>query len=185
MFNEDPSPFYRFSKNLYHGTIQPSISHHFLALLDKQKILLRVYTQNIDGLEEKSGLPSDKVVNVHGSLNWAHCTTCHHRVNASEIANGVMAGTVPYCNRPLPSSGNRPCRRKRKSQMSTVTRKRRSTRSLSNGVQTEFNDSIDLIHIRRKLFHEKASVCRGTIKLGVTFFGEKLDDNVGKFLEKG
>ena len=69
--------------------------------------------------------------------------------------------------------------------MSTVTRKRRSTRSLSKGVQTEFNDSIDLIHNGRKAFHDEASVCRGKIKPGVTFFGEKLEDNVGKFLEKG
>lgn len=35
---------------------QPTVFHHFLKRLDQQGRLQRVYTQNIDGLEEKAGL---------------------------------------------------------------------------------------------------------------------------------
>lgn len=35
---------------------QPTAFHRFLRVLDERRRLLRVYTQNIDALEEKSGL---------------------------------------------------------------------------------------------------------------------------------
>lgn len=50
--------FYRFIAGLHHLSkdAQPSDTHDFLSLLSRKKKLLRVYTQNIDGLEEKVGL---------------------------------------------------------------------------------------------------------------------------------
>ena len=35
---------------------QPTLFHHLLKRLDREGRLQRVYTQNIDGLEEKAGL---------------------------------------------------------------------------------------------------------------------------------
>ena len=55
-FNDDPKPFFKFAHSLYPGSIKPSPSHNFLAWLDKQGILLRVYTQNIDALEVRAGV---------------------------------------------------------------------------------------------------------------------------------
>lgn len=37
----------------------PSLGHKLLELLGKKKRLLRIYTQNIDGLEQKAGLPGN------------------------------------------------------------------------------------------------------------------------------
>jgi NAD+-dependent protein deacetylase SIR2 len=51
-------------------TIQPSDSHKLLALLEKKGMLLRVYTQNIDGLEYVAGVSEKKTVYVHGSLRY-------------------------------------------------------------------------------------------------------------------
>jgi len=61
-FNDDPKPFFKFAHSLYPGTITPSPSHNFLAWLDKQGILLRVYTQNIDALEEGAGVGKFTVI---------------------------------------------------------------------------------------------------------------------------
>jgi NAD-dependent SIR2 family protein deacetylase len=55
-FEENPAPFYKFAvlNNLF-APRKPSTSHFFLKLLEEQSKLLRVYTQNIDGLEEFAG----------------------------------------------------------------------------------------------------------------------------------
>lgn len=64
-FEENPAPFYKFAafNNLFVPR-KPSTSHLFLKLLEDQSMLLRVYTQNIDGLEEYAG----------GKFN--HCNIC-------------------------------------------------------------------------------------------------------------
>jgi NAD-dependent SIR2 family protein deacetylase len=55
-FEENPAPFYKFAalQNLF-APRTPSSSHLFLKLLEEHSMLLRVYTQNIDGLEELAG----------------------------------------------------------------------------------------------------------------------------------
>ena len=67
-FTDDPRPFFRFAHTLYPGSIDPGPSHKFLAWLDRQGMLLRVYTQNIDSLEAAAGVRKDKIVYAHGSL---------------------------------------------------------------------------------------------------------------------
>lgn len=47
-------------------------------MLDDKGLLLRLYTQNIDGLEAECGLSDEKVVYAHGSFNKSHCLHCDH-----------------------------------------------------------------------------------------------------------
>ncbi len=47
---------------------KPSDAHKLAVWLHLKGKLLRVYTQNVDGLYQKAGLPDDKVVEYHGSL---------------------------------------------------------------------------------------------------------------------
>jgi NAD-dependent SIR2 family protein deacetylase len=47
----------------------PTISHNFCKYLYDKNLLRRVYTQNIDGLHQKAGLPDDMAVEYHGSLS--------------------------------------------------------------------------------------------------------------------
>ena len=47
-----------------------------ICLFLTQKLLRRVYTQNIDALEFLSGLPEDKVVEAHGTFQRSYCTAC-------------------------------------------------------------------------------------------------------------
>ena len=63
---------------------KPTPTHHFLKLLHGitrrrddgtvRSILRRVYTQNIDTLEQQVGLPDEVLINAHGSFADAHCT---------------------------------------------------------------------------------------------------------------
>lgn len=48
--------------------VEPCAAHHFCAWLHTQGFLDTIFTQNIDGLHQKAGVPDDKVVECHGSL---------------------------------------------------------------------------------------------------------------------
>ena len=51
-FSGDPKPFFTLAKDLYHdGHYRPNIVHLFVRLLSDKGVLLKMYTQNIDGLE--------------------------------------------------------------------------------------------------------------------------------------
>ncbi|KAG7363578.1 NAD-dependent deacetylase [Nitzschia inconspicua] len=101
-FQENPKPFFQFARNLYFPLgmdkrVQPSDSHKLLALLEQKKMLLRVYSQNIDGLEAVAGVSSKKLVYAHGSLGWATCMRCGKKVTSDEIISAIQQGDVPRC----------------------------------------------------------------------------------------
>ena len=50
-FSNDPRPFFSLAKELYPGNHQPNYVHYFIRMLHQKGLLLRMYTQNIDGLE--------------------------------------------------------------------------------------------------------------------------------------
>jgi NAD-dependent deacetylase sirtuin 3 len=48
----NPRPFFTLAKHLYpSGRYRPNYAHYFIRLLHDKGLLLRVYTQNIDGME--------------------------------------------------------------------------------------------------------------------------------------
>lgn len=110
-FQEDPVPFFKFARNLYFPLgggggdgdttttkkVEPSDSHKLLALLEQKKMLLRVYSQNIDGLETVAGVSPKRMVYAHGSLQWATCCKCQRKVSSKEILPAIQQGTVPRC----------------------------------------------------------------------------------------
>ena len=52
-FARNPRPFFSLAKELYPGRYSPNLAHCFVALLQDKGVLLRNYTQNIDGLERR------------------------------------------------------------------------------------------------------------------------------------
>jgi NAD-dependent SIR2 family protein deacetylase len=50
-FRYNPDPFYKVSKKIYPTNFKPTKSHAFIKKLEDLGVLLRCYTQNIDGLE--------------------------------------------------------------------------------------------------------------------------------------
>jgi len=159
-FQDDPRPFYKFSKSLYFPLgdgirVEPSDSHRFLALLETKKQLLRVYTQNIDGLEEIAGVPSKRMVYAHGSLQWASCSKCKQRVDASAIEPYILEGKVPLCTASVKTN----------------------SKAVKSATRSEYP------RLKRHQQSANEGVCGGVLKPGVTFFGETLHDKVRRSLE--
>lgn len=99
-FRIDPTLFYSFAKDIMPSeNIQPSPTHYFIAELERRGKLLRNYSQNIDGLEDRAGISAERVVLCHGSFLTATCLlkTCRKRVLGTSIANDVKSGKVPMC----------------------------------------------------------------------------------------
>ncbi|KAG5960473.1 hypothetical protein E4U58_004655 [Claviceps cyperi] len=99
-FRENPLPFYCLARELYPGKFYPTVSHAFLALLAKKGVLLKVFTQNIDCLERRVGVPPEKIVEAHGSFATQRCIDCKKEFPDREMKLHVADATVPYCKDP-------------------------------------------------------------------------------------
>lgn len=57
----------------------PNRGHRAVARLVQQGKAATVITQNIDGLHQASGIPEDKVIELHGNSTYACCLDCGRR----------------------------------------------------------------------------------------------------------
>jgi NAD-dependent deacetylase sirtuin 2 len=81
MFLGNSYPYLEVRRPFILGTQQKkwkaTIAHRFAELLHaKTGKLSRIYTQNIDGLDHQCQIPTDKIVNVHGTLAEVACESC-------------------------------------------------------------------------------------------------------------
>ncbi|XP_069809194.1 NAD-dependent protein deacetylase sirtuin-3-like isoform X2 [Dendropsophus ebraccatus] len=97
-FTYNPRPFFALAKELYPGRYKPNVVHYFLRLLHEKGLLLRCYTQNIDGLERLAGIPPEKLVEAHGTFSTASCHLCYTPFPAKEARDCIMNGNSPRCN---------------------------------------------------------------------------------------
>jgi len=77
-FKERPEPFHLLAREMWPGNFSPTHAHAFLRLLADRNQLLRVYTQNIDGLERLAGVPPERLVECHGTFASAHAVDPPH-----------------------------------------------------------------------------------------------------------
>jgi NAD-dependent SIR2 family protein deacetylase len=95
LFMENPLPCLELNREFILGTCEQrwkaTLAHRFVELLHtKTNKLVRLYTQNIDGLEDQcTRLPRDKVINVHGSMDRAECATCKSEGDMRAFTNQV------------------------------------------------------------------------------------------------
>jgi len=61
-------------------------------------LLLRNFTQNIDTLEREAKVPSDKIVEAHGSFCGAHCSLCQKESTIEFVKENLFADKVPTCS---------------------------------------------------------------------------------------
>lgn len=75
-FFREPRLFYEFSNDFIElmKSTGPTLTHRFLAALERRGCLSGVITQNIDALHQVAG--SVKVLELHGSYRSAACTGC-------------------------------------------------------------------------------------------------------------
>jgi len=78
-------------------TAEPNPAHHAIAGLHRLGRLDCVITQNIDNLHQAAGVPSDKVLELHGSMRWMICLSCHKRYSAGQIIARLDEEEVPDC----------------------------------------------------------------------------------------
>ncbi|KII94132.1 hypothetical protein PLICRDRAFT_76683, partial [Plicaturopsis crispa FD-325 SS-3] len=118
----------------------PTPTHRFVRTLDTKHKLLRSYTQNIDGLEERTGLvgsASEQVreatgkrkirtkdvrnVQLHGDIHRVRCTFCSaESVCTEEHLRLFTAGTPPNCPECLQRSEARVARSARALKIGTL-----------------------------------------------------------------
>jgi NAD-dependent deacetylase len=94
-FMSDPQVRSRFWRGyLEHPAWQaePNVGHRALAELERTGFAVRILTQNIDGLHQKAGSSSRKVLELHGSMREVVCTGCGDRTPAAETLARVAAG---------------------------------------------------------------------------------------------
>ena len=121
---ESTSVFYTFISELKRSidAASPSPTHEFIKTLDSKKKLLRSYTQNIDGLEERAGLVGSSApearavpskgstaagklhmkdvrnVQLHGDIHRVRCTLCSVDLMCTEEHLRLFGlGQAPDC----------------------------------------------------------------------------------------
>jgi NAD-dependent deacetylase len=76
----------------------PNAGHRALARLVEQGKMPFVITQNIDGLHQASGVPDDKVIELHGNATYASCLECRRRYELEFVREIFAVGErLPLC----------------------------------------------------------------------------------------
>ena len=78
---------------------EPNSGHLGVAALVRQGKVRSVITQNIDGLHQQSGVPEEKVIELHGNGTYAACLDCLRRYELAEIfARFKASEESPVCD---------------------------------------------------------------------------------------
>jgi len=79
-------------------TVKPNAGHNAVAELVRRGIVSHVITQNIDNLHQDSGVPEDKVIELHGNTRYAKCLDCGDRMEIADIRTFFQEkGDAPDC----------------------------------------------------------------------------------------
>lgn len=77
---------------------EPNAGHYAVARLDSAGKLVCVVTQNVDNLHQASGIPADKVIEIHGNASYAKCLDCGMRHELEDLKPVfVDRGEIPVC----------------------------------------------------------------------------------------
>ncbi len=84
-----------------HDTVaeaKPNRGHLAVAEMVEQGKVSAVITQNIDGLHQASGVPTARVIELHGNTTYAHCLDCGKEYDLDPIRDAFLADeTLPLC----------------------------------------------------------------------------------------
>src|SRR6201991_4358150 len=89
----------RFAMDAQFSTAAPGCGHRALAALHRAGKVPAVITQNIDNLHQASGIPADRVVELHGNTTYATCLDCARRYELGWVRERFAAsgGQAPDC----------------------------------------------------------------------------------------
>ena len=84
--------------DIYAGA-QPSRGHRAFANLVAQSRMQAIVTQNIDGLHQAAGAPSEKVIELHGNGTYAVCLSCGARYELVDVRRRLVeTSAAPTCD---------------------------------------------------------------------------------------
>jgi NAD-dependent deacetylase len=88
----------RFEMEETWNATRPNIGHRIVADLVGRGLVSHVITQNIDNLHQASGVPDDRLIELHGNTRHAGCLTCGARAQIADIrAHFEAHGEAPDC----------------------------------------------------------------------------------------
>eukprot|EP01012_Entosiphon_sulcatum_P020087 TRINITY_DN25056_c0_g1_i1.p1 TRINITY_DN25056_c0_g1~~TRINITY_DN25056_c0_g1_i1.p1 ORF type:complete len:356 (-),score=34.53 TRINITY_DN25056_c0_g1_i1:8-1075(-) len=90
-FAEHPEPFLALCRAVWPTAPAPTHVHNLIQWLHRRSLLLRVYTQCVDGSESLARLPSALVVRPCGTFAAARCSGCGADYDAGVLRRLVMA----------------------------------------------------------------------------------------------
>ncbi|MGV9505138.1 SIR2 family NAD-dependent protein deacylase [Streptomyces tendae] len=71
---------------------EPNAAHRAVADLERRGVPVRVLTQNVDGLHQLAGVPTRKVLELHGTARACVCTGCGARGSMADALARIEAG---------------------------------------------------------------------------------------------
>jgi NAD-dependent protein deacetylase/lipoamidase len=99
-FEEKRAEYWRYKGETWRviREAQPNAAHRALADLAVAGHVRLLVTQNVDGLHERSGIPSELFVAIHGTDAWVQCLSCHRREPRDVAQRAWESGVaVPLC----------------------------------------------------------------------------------------
>ena len=77
---------------------KPNAGHAAVARLVARGKVSAVITQNVDNLHQDSGVPADRVVELHGNATYATCLSCALRHELEVLKQSFLGrGEIPSC----------------------------------------------------------------------------------------
>ena len=100
-YRRNSGPFVSLASEIWPGLRHsPTLTHSFVKLLDDKGLLLRNYTQNIDGLEILAGVSEERIVECHGHFRTASCVNCFSPHDGTRTKEEIVQNKrAPKCRR--------------------------------------------------------------------------------------
>jgi len=77
---------------------KPNAGHTAVARLVAEGKVSAVITQNVDNLHQDSGVPEDRIIELHGNAHYAKCLSCARRYEFEEFRAAFLErGEIPVC----------------------------------------------------------------------------------------
>ncbi|KAK0487748.1 DHS-like NAD/FAD-binding domain-containing protein [Armillaria novae-zelandiae] len=98
-FRQNPVPFYTLAQELYPGKYRPTLTHSFIRMLASKRLLQTCFTQNIDTLERRAGVPDYKIIEAHGSFASQRCIDCHASYDGLKMRENILNKDIAFCEK--------------------------------------------------------------------------------------
>jgi NAD-dependent deacetylase len=100
-FLHDPVRFWDRRIELYQSMrlmdAEPNDGHRVLAEATADGRVHSIITQNVDGLHQRAGTPTDRLIEVHGNAALCVCMDCDERVPTTTVIEKHRPGEAPRC----------------------------------------------------------------------------------------